>query len=75
MSKPEPLKDKWEWSDQLDKNKVTPVCREEYIKSAVEWLKEQIKTPYDDVQCNEVDLFELIDKAFEDVVKENAKTT
>jgi len=42
-------------------------CRVVSVKSAVEWLKKEIKTPYNKVDCKETDLFNLIDKAFPDL--------
>ena len=68
--KSEPLKDK-KLYNHLDSTKI--VCYEEScIRSAVEWLKEELwkefGKPNDEPHSQKVN--ELIDKAFEDVIKE-----
>ena len=73
--KPEPLKDKQynitktEYRSENDEESWK-VCDSKDIRSAVEWLKEQIRTPYNKVDCTEKDLFAVIDEAFKDVIKE-----
>lgn len=59
----EPLKGKREGS----KNNIDYWYGEKNIKSAVEWLKENIKTR--DIPKGKLLVLEIIDKAFEDVTK------
>lgn len=66
--------------EDYDKHaKLKVLCRIEDIKSAVEWFKEKIRSSDDDVGqfdddanfwiYNETKLLELINKAFQDVIK------
>ena len=45
------------------------VYKEEDVKSAVEWLKEELKKRDDRLQYNKKWVYKLIDEAFEDVLK------
>lgn len=50
-------------------NTETPLYHAENVKSAVEWLKQQLKKENYIFSSNELN--DLIDKAFEDVTKNN----
>ena len=66
--KPEPLKDK-EITGQIKGKNVDRLYDERDVKSAVEWLKEELKKRDDRLQYNKKWVYKLIDEAFEDVTK------
>ena len=63
---PEPLKGK---KDYVIEDCKDTFFAEEDVKSAVEWLKEELKKHNDRPQYNKEWVIELINKAFEDVIK------
>ncbi len=76
--KPEPLKDKVFYFDNLvfgmgkpEGKFILPKVDLEDITSAVEWLKEQLCHEFeaDLDKCRDTKTFKLIDKAFQDVIK------
>ena len=78
--KPEPLKDKgYCGSCGKNSNQSHPKTNDEFakedVKSAVEWLKEEIIFSYEhNLKCSKEALDEIkntIDEAFEDVIKKS----
>ncbi|MBU1613650.1 hypothetical protein KKC87_04485 [Patescibacteria group bacterium] len=73
MTKPEPLKKKVQWTTHTvwtANKRDSDICvfRDEDIRSAVEWLKDNIGHAIDESNGNKI--YEMIDKAFEDVMKD-----
>lgn len=70
--KTEPLKGKeCNYHNEQDLDEYTPIFYKEDIKSAVEWLKAQLNTFTQDeyIRLTTFAVEDLIDEAFEDVVK------
>ena len=69
--KPEPLKNRREilHYKKIFTDKKVLAYREKYIKSAVEWLKEEIFPSQKIKEFSQWQIIDLINKAFEDVTK------
>jgi len=54
--------------DSFDHNKYPPIYLGKDIKSAVEWLKDKLQF-FPETMENDFKILELLDEAFEDVMK------